>query len=231
MKLLAKALASHSLREQQAALAALAELKSPTAERALADWLDRLNAGQVPPGLQLDLIAAATERDTPELNTRLEQFAAARPSDDPLADYRECLEGGDAVRGRKIAVERVDLSCIRCHKVDEYGGLVGPDLSKIGGRQTRQYLLEAIVLPNRSIAKGFESVLVTTADGKVIGGVLRSEDADSLQLIQADGAPVTIAKREIEERVASTSPMPDDLVKKLSKSDLRDLVEFLASLK
>jgi quinoprotein glucose dehydrogenase len=231
LKLLDTALAGESLRERQAAIAVLAEMKTPAADQRLATWLDRLIAGQIPPGLRLDLIAAATLRGTPELAARLKQFAAAKPPDDPLADYRECLEGGDAERGRRIAVERVDLSCIRCHKVDEYGGLVGPDLSKIGRKQTREYLLEAIVLPNRSIAKGFESVLVTTDEGKVISGVLRSEDADSLQLVQADGVPVTIAKQSIEDRVAATSPMPDDLSKKLTKADLRDLVEFLSSLK
>ena len=74
-------------------------------------------------------------------------------------------------------------------------------------------------------------MLVTTDEGKVISGVLRSEDADSLQLVQADGVPVTIDKRSIEDRVAATSPMPDDLAKKLTKSDLRNLVEFISSLK
>ncbi len=231
MQLLAQALAGDSLREAQAAMSVLAELKSSAADRQLSDCLDRFLAGRVSPGMQLDLIAAATRRGTPELNAKLEQCAAGRQPDDPLAEYRECLEGGDAERGRRIAFERVDLSCVRCHRMDEYGGLVGPDLSKIGRKQTREYLLEAVVLPNRSIAKGYESVLVTTDEGRVISGVLRSEDADSLLLVQADGAPVVIARQNIDSRVASTSPMPEDLAKKLTKFELRDLVEYLASLK
>ncbi len=231
MKLLSKALAGDSLGEQQAAMAALAQMKTSAADEQLSNWCDRLIASQVPLGLQLDLIMAATERGTPELRTKLHKYSAKWRPDFLLAQYRECLEGGDAERGRRIALDRVDLSCNRCHKFDEYGGLVGPDLSKIGGKQTRWYLLEAIVQPNRSIAKGFESVLITTEEGQVISGVLRSEDADSLQLIKADGTPVTIAKSNIESRTASASAMPADLAGKLSKSELRDLIEFLSSLK
>ena len=96
LKLLDAALAGDSLRERQAAFAVLAEMKTPAADERLATWLDRLIPGQVPPGLRLDLIAAATLRGTPTLNAELKLFAAAKSQDDPLADYRECLEGGDA---------------------------------------------------------------------------------------------------------------------------------------
>ena len=212
-------------------MSVLAELKTPAAEAQLLQWLERLSAGQVPPGWQLDLLAAAARRGTPELVEKLAQLAAARPADDPLAEYRVCLEGGDSERGRRLAHERVDLSCVRCHRMDEYGGLVGPDLSHIGSQKTREYLLEAIVLPNRSIAKGYESVLVTTDEGKVISGVVRSEDADTLRLIQADGAPVVIAKANIDSRATALSPMPGDLAGKMTRFELRDLVAYLASLK
>ena len=231
LPLVIKTLASDSEPPAQAALAVLAELKTPAADAELARWLDRLLAGQVPPGLQLDLIAAAKRRDAPTLNERLAQHVAARRADDPLAAYRECLEGGDAQRGRRLAHDRVDLSCVRCHRMDEYGGLVGPSLSNIGARQSREYLLEAIVLPDRTIAKGFESVLVTTDEGRVISGVVRSEDDDSLQLIQPDGAPLVVAKANIESRQRAISPMPADLATKLTPFELRDLVEYLASLK
>ena len=231
LPLVTRTLAGESLPPAQAALAVLADLKSPAADKELARWLDRLLADQVPPGLQLDLIAAAKRRDTQTLNEKLAQHVAARRADDPLAAYRECLEGGDAQRGRRLAHDRVDLSCVRCHRMDEYGGLVGPSLSNIGARQSREYLLEAIVLPDRTIAKGFESVLVTTDEGRVISGVVRSEDGDSLLLVQPDGAPLVVAKASLESRQRSISPMPADLAGKLTPFELRDLVEYLASLK
>jgi len=47
----------------------------------------------------------------------------------------------------------------------------------------------------------------------------------------AEGNVVVIPKDEIEEQVRGRSAMPEDLIKKLSYSELRDLVEFLAQLK
>ena len=41
----------------------------------------------------------------------------------------------------------------------------------------------------------------------------------------------SIAKDEIDERAKGKSGMPEDIVKQLSLSDLRDLVEFLSQLK
>ena len=38
-------------------------------------------------------------------------------------------------------------------------------------------------------------------------------------------------KDEIEERKPGKSPMPEDLVKHLTKFELRDLIAYLASLK
>ena len=47
----------------------------------------------------------------------------------------------------------------------------------------------------------------------------------------AEGKLVTVAKESIEERKPTKSAMPEDLTKYLTKQELRDLVEFLASLK
>ena len=47
----------------------------------------------------------------------------------------------------------------------------------------------------------------------------------------AEGLPVTVPKDQIDERESGKSAMPEDLVKHLSKSELRDLVEYLAGLR
>ena len=111
------------------------------------------------------------------------------------------------------------------------GGEVGPDLTGIGARQDRKYILESIVEPNKQIAQGFESVVLATADGRVITGVLRGEDEKAVHLMTAEGKAVNVPKDAIEERKRGPSAMPADLVQKLSRSELRDLVEFLAGLR
>jgi len=217
--------------EQQAALATLATLRKPEADAILSDWMKRLAAGKVAPELQLDLLNAVRERTDFRLKRRLAEYEAARKPDDPLAGYRETLAGGDAERGRKIFQERAEVSCIRCHRVRGVGGEVGPDLSKIGGEKPREYLLTAIVEPNQSIAKGFESVSLVLDDGRTISGVLKSETADELRVITPEGKLLTIPAAQIEERATGKSSMPEDLVRKLETTELRDLVEFLASLR
>jgi quinoprotein glucose dehydrogenase len=108
------------------------------------------------------------------------------------------------------------------------GGEVGPDLSDVGVRQPREYLLESIVAPDRKIAEGFETLVVATADGQVQAGILKSETGDALKLMTPEGKLVTIAKEDVEERKRGASAMPADLLKSLSRFEIRDLVAFLA---
>ena len=217
--------------ERQGALATLAEMKTALADATLSFWLDKLLAGDAPPALQLDLLTAAATRNTPELKAKLARFEAARPKRDSIDPYREALVGGDAERGRKIFFERTQVGCVRCHAVAGVGGEVGPNLSKIGGEKTREYLLEAIVDPNKTIAKGFESVALALDDGRQLAGVLKSENDQELKVMTPEGKLVAVAKTSIEQRTTSASAMPQDIAKPLSKSELRDLVEYLSSLK
>jgi quinoprotein glucose dehydrogenase len=222
--------------ERQGVFGILAGGRDPAAEQVLSEWLDRLGAGRVPPEIQLDLIEAARRKRSRALRAKLERYQASKPKDDPLAAYRETLVGGDAERGREIFLTKAEVSCLRCHKIagpdgQAAGGEVGPELTGIAARQPREYLLESIVAPDRKIAQGFESVVVATSDGKVVSGVLRGEDDRELRLVTAEGRPITIAKDDIEDRKRGPSAMPADLASKLTRREIRDLIEFLATSK
>ena len=106
-----------------------------------------------------------------------------------------------------------------------------PTSAGIGGKQKREYLLESIVDPNKQIAQGFETVVLTLTNGNVVSGILKGEDAKEVKLMTAEGQLLTVPKAKIDERARGKSAMPEDVVKHLSKRDLRDLVEFLANLK
>ncbi len=221
---------SGNLGEQQAALAALAEVRDPSAESLLSQSLDKLIAGQWKPELALDLSEAAQKRNTPELTAKLDKFALSLSKSDPLAEYRVSLVGGNAENGHAV-MERSDASCIRCHTVHKQGGIVGPVLDGVGSRQTREYLLESIVYPNAKIAPGFETAVVKLKDGKVLTGIVKMETARELTLVNVDGQVIKAPTAEIESRSRGVSAMPEGFAKTLSKRDLRDLVEFLAELK
>lgn len=217
--------------EKQSAIAILPTLKTKPADAVLAKWLELLVARKAPAEIELDLINAANARGTGRFYAFVERYNSTRDKNDPLAKFRETLAGGDAARGREIFFGRTSVSCRRCHKINNSGGDVGPDLSKIGGEKKRDYLLESLVLPNKQIAKGFESVTLAMEDGKVYSGIVKADDGKTIKLMQATGELITLNKDAIDDRAKGKSAMPEDLMKHLSKADLRDLVEFLSSLK
>ena len=227
---LARVMEVGSTSEKQKALDILAASARPEADKILAQVLDK-QATQPNPAIALELINATAKRTSPEIQEKVAKLASAQPKVGPIADYLACLEGGDYFRGRKIYRDNAAVYCVRCHKIDDDGGEVGPVLTGIGKKYPREYLLESIVAPNQAIAQGFESVIVAKNDGQVVAGVLKSEDDQTLRLMTAEAKLIEIPKSDIEERKRGASAMPEDLHKKLSPAELRDLVEFLANLK
>ncbi|MFK7820112.1 MAG: PVC-type heme-binding CxxCH protein [Planctomycetaceae bacterium] len=230
-KLMVTALSDGQPSEQQTAITALATAGGDQAESAIASQFDKLLAGTAVPETHLELLNAAQDLDSKELKAKLKRFEESRSKDDPLANYRESLAGGDADRGRSIFFGRSAASCRRCHKVGDNGGAVGPELSKIARERNREYLLESIVAPNAKIAKGFETVVLLMDSGKTYTGVVKEQDDEMMKLMDANGATITVRKDEIDDQAKGLSGMPSDLIKHLSKSDLRDLVEYLAQQK
>jgi quinoprotein glucose dehydrogenase len=228
---LAVVLKKGSLTEKQGALATLGTLKGEAADKLLAAWLDQLIGGKVPKEFQFDLVEAVNQRDSALVKDKLKKYLAAQPKDDEFAGYREVLYGGDAEVGRKIFLERPEAACTRCHKIKGEGGEVGPELTGIMTRHDRQYILESILYPNKQIAAGFESVLVTLKNGQVYAGILKSEDANELVINSPEDGILKVKKVEIESRQKGLSPMPEGIGTILSKQDIRNLVEFLATLK
>lgn len=223
--LVEKALQTGTLWEKQAAVVALGTDKSPGARDLLAPLIDSLKAGTVEPGLALEVAEAAKAQATTanERNTIADLEKKSK--------YRDCLTGGDAEAGRRIYAQKAEVSCVRCHALKGSGGIVGPALDTLAIKKDRTYLLESIVEPNKAIAQGYETVVISLKNGKTITGVLRSGTGGQMKLVTADGVELTVPVADIDEHERGPSAMPADLVNKLSRRELRDLVEFLASLR
>jgi quinoprotein glucose dehydrogenase len=231
-KRLRKFITSDVPRDQQAAFEAVPALPAAEADAVLSESLAQLAAEKIAPEARLDLIAAAEARqDVPAVAKRLAAYRASLPKDDPLAGFRETLAGGDAARGRNIFQGRTDVQCLRCHAVKGEGGNAGPDLAGIGKKQTREYLLESILFPPKHIAQGWETVVVRMKNGDTFAGVLKSEDAKQVVLLDPEKGEIRVDKALVTGRRGGQTAMPHDIATTLSKHDLRDLVEFLAGLK
>ena len=220
-----------SITEKQDALTTLGSVTNTSADEVLLEWMDRLLAKQVPAELHVDLIEAAAKRAQPPFQERIRKFENARPPDDDLRSYRECLTGGNAEDGKKIFFEKAEVYCVRCHKAGGDGGEVGPDLKGIASRRTREYILESIVYPNQHFAEGYESLVVTLKNGTTYAGTLKSQTESEIELNSPEDGLVKIKKAEIQTRAPGLSGMPEEIRQVLTKRELRDLVEFLGSLK
>jgi quinoprotein glucose dehydrogenase len=231
LPVLAKTIENGEVADRQGAFAILADMQGTEADDLLSGAMVRLLKKELPPEVHLDLLDAAAKHPAAKIKGQLAAFETARRKDDHLAAYRETLVGGNAERGRNLFLYKSEVTCLKCHKLDDEGGEVGPELNGIGKKQSREYLLESIVDPNRQIAMGYATVVVELKNGLTHVGVLKGEDDKELRLMTAEGKLIVVAKDQIEERRSGKSAMPEDLIKYLSKSELRDLVEFLAGLK
>jgi len=219
---LAKVLAnSNSIPERQNAFLLAADLK---AIDLLKPWAELLAKGDLPAALQLDVLEAAVKTGIP--------VAFARPTGDPLAEWIECLEGGDSGRGEDTFRNHIAGQCLACHKMDDSkgGSLIGPNL-KTAGLKDRRYLLEALATPQTTIAKGYGTISLTLKDGTVIGGQLREETAKHIELRDpADNKTQKVPLAEIAEKGPVISLMPP-MGLMLPKRELRDLIAYLSTLK
>jgi quinoprotein glucose dehydrogenase len=212
---------------------------TPEADKLLGEWLDAVAAGKAPGELVLDVLEAAEKQGSAGLKEKADQYRAVRekaadgPKGDKLAPWSETLAGGDAEKGRDIFLNNAAVYCQRCHKLDGQGGDVGPQVNGLAAEpgKDRRYLLESIVLPSAQIAKGYETVVLVLADGRTVSGVLKADDKKQVRLMTAEATELVIPADDIESRRTGPSAMPDDLHKKLTRRELRDVVELLASLK
>ena len=222
------AIAGQSLPELKAAIDAVARLDGHEATAVVADALARLGAGTLPAAAQLEVIEAARSRKDATLDARLATIAAA--SGDRLAPWRAAEHGGDPARGEEIFFFKTEVSCRRCHRIGTRGSDVGPDLTGLAKSRSRESFLESIVDPNAACSPGYGSVTLVLDDGTTVTGTLRGEDADTIQLLLADGSRRTVLKSVVEDRAAGLSGMPADIRDKLTLRELRDLVAYLATL-
>jgi putative heme-binding domain-containing protein len=139
---------------------------------------------------------------------------------------------GDVERGRKLFSDVGKSQCLKCHHLGGQGEKIGPDLTGVGKRFARVYLIESILEPSRTIAPSYETLSVELKDGRVLSGTRIAETPESLTLGDKDGKKHVLAKTEIEAvRVVPVSTMPEGLERPLSTDEFVDLIAFLASQK
>jgi putative heme-binding domain-containing protein len=178
------------------------------------------------PGLQGSTFVRSKE-PAPEVKQRA--FALATKPDGAW------LHAGDAVRGEKLFFDPnapMGAICATCHVVKGKGGIIGPELSAVGTNYKRADLITSIHEPAKTIALGYEQVMVETRSGEAIVGSLRSEAGDVLTILSADGQTHTVSKNQVKTTThLQGSLMPPGLTLSLKPEEFADLLAYLESLR
>lgn len=160
-----------------------------------------------------------------------------------LAPAKSDAVSGDPARGKKIFWETA--GCSTCHMVQGRGGVLGPDLSRVGEARSADYLIDSIRQPSKELSTGmldpnnhyglplvYDTVTVVTIDGQKIVGVAKNEDTFSLQLIDTNQHLQSFLKKNLREVTHERkSLMPAYSEGMLKPTELQDLVAYLGGLR
>lgn len=197
----------------------------------------------------LGLLAFWTDQDLAEGRSEDEQLAAwqqwfrerypdaleptlpapaetARYTVEDLLNY---LASEDAAPSpRRGAGVFVKAQCAKCHRFENQGESVGPDLTTVASRFTRRELLEAILHPSQVISSQYASQTILTTDGRQLTGLVVPGPAGQTVIILPSAEQVALSSSQIEAvRPSKISAMPEGLLDPLSLEEIADLVAYL----
>lgn len=149
-------------------------------------------------------------------------------------DWKPFLEAaGNPEKGKSYFFDpEGKVYCSKCHRVNDQGGNIGPDLSFIGTSRTRYFLLESILDPKAVITAGYSTVLILTKVRKFITGIMKYEDDSKLNIIDKGGNELFIPKDQIKKyKTQKISMMPGNFKDLLEVQEVADILAYLQSLK
>src|SRR5206468_11003424 len=125
---------------------------------------------------------------------------------------------GDAKLGAEV-FRRPQLGCMACHSVNGEGGNIGPDLSALGTAQPVEFIIGAILDPQKEVKEGYMSLSVLTKEGEEYQGRQIRETGDELVLRDVlQNKEVRLRRDTIKEKKQTGSVMPDGLADTLTRA-------------
>lgn len=189
--------------------------------------LDAVADGRIPVG-SVDALRRRqlSQHPDPRIRQRAEALFGAIASDRAKVyeSYKDVIRlVPDPARGRTV----FRRECAQCHRLDQEGTAVGPDLFGIRN-QPKEAILLHILVPDHELTPGYTAYSVATEDGRVLTGLLVSETPSTITLRQALGKEDTIPRDQAAEMSASRqSLMPQGLEKSITRQEFADLLAYL----
>ncbi|MBI1830946.1 MAG: c-type cytochrome [Planctomycetes bacterium] len=140
------------------------------------------------------------------------------------------LTDRDFDKGRNLFGE---MKCFVCHRFNNEGGGMGPDLTAISGRFGPRDLVEKVINPSKNISDQYAAIVVTTTDGRQIVGriVNLAGDGMIINTDMLDANKLVNVNRNLIDSIESSkvSMMPEGLIDGLQREEILDLVAYLYS--
>jgi len=135
---------------------------------------------------------------------------------------------GDGSRGKALVESS---GCFDCHRIDDRGSRLGPNLSSIGSRRTPVRLRQALVAPDEEVVPDNRFVRIVTKDGATVTGKLLNQDAISVQLMNPKEELKTYLRANLREYTIIDKGLMPSVEGKLNAQQVADIVSYLSSLK
>lgn len=141
-----------------------------------------------------------------------------------VEQYAEALKmEGDYERGKVLFSQL----CAVCHRVDEVGKEIGPNLRSVTDQSGRG-MLENILDPNRSIEPKYMSYLLTKKNGESVLGIVTEESGNAVTMVGLDGVAHQVLRSEIGSlKSTGRSLMPEGLEGGMDVQGMSDLLLYL----
>lgn len=196
------------------------------------DLLEAIAAGQVQfNDLQLDQRQALLNHPTNSIASRAQALMESKGA--TVTTNRQGLvdewmpvakQQGDAVNGLAMFKKH----CAACHLHGDIGKEIGPNLTGMAVHPKEEILIN-VLDPSRSVENNFRIYQILTVDGIVVSGMLAGESANSLRIIDTQGKENLVLREDIEQMTSSPkSLMPEGFESSISRSEMADLLSFLA---
>ncbi len=197
------------------------------------DLLDAIHSHQLAMSdLQLDQRQALRDHPDPKVRERALELMK-NSGGIPNADRQKVLDAWMAITQEEGNVDAGKLMfvkhCALCHQHGDLGVTIGPNLTGMAVHPKAELLMN-ILDPSRSVEGNFKAYIVSTSGGSVITGMLAGESKTSIEIINTQGKREVILREDIEElKVSQKSLMPEGFEGQMTKTEMRDLLQFLAN--
>ena len=176
------------------------------------------------------ILDAKPANDAPTFTAKPRKFVQEWTMQQLVPLVQTGLKNRDFDKGRQLFGA---AACFACHRFDNQGGAVGPDLTQLSGRFSARDILESVVEPSKQISDQYGAVQIVTLDGKVVTGRIINLAGDSYRIqtnMLDPGALVGVDRKQIDVMMPSkTSMMPKGLLNTLNENEVLDLMAYLLS--